>query len=233
MRARSLMAIGTLLAALAAMPAHATVYDAVQGFSLSNPSGVWSYSYAGTPFSTAVPTPNTLGVPYWWTGQGVPNSAIVGQNVSGGTVTYLTIQDPNNTLWIDPESWSNVAVTFTAPAAGNYTVNGDFLGIDTGERTHGVEALVNGLPFYLNTISAYGASDPFGAIVPLTAGGTISFLVDGGSLDNCGFCNLSTALTVQISTVPEPAGWAMMLTGFFALGAALRRSRRKGAHLAA
>ena len=37
---------------------------------------------------------------------------------------------------------------------------------------------------------------------------------------------------ISLGAVPEPATWAMMLTGFFGLGAALRRSRRTGAALA-
>jgi hypothetical protein len=213
---------------MGAMPGHAAVtYDAVQGFSLSNPSTVWSYSYAGAPFAISESTPNGLGVPYWWTGGNVPVSGIIGQNVSGSTVAVETIVDPNNTLWLDPESLSNVAVTFTAPAAGKYTITGSFLGIDTGERSHGVEVLNGVTPIFSDTIGAFGATDSFSDTVTLTKDGTISFLVEGGSLADCGYCNLSTGLTAQISSaVPEPATWAMMLFGFGSLGG-MMRSRRK------
>jgi len=34
---------------------------------------------------------------------------------------------------------------------------------------------------------------------------------------------------ISVSAVPEPATWAMMIVGFFGLGAMLRRSRRNGA----
>jgi catechol 2,3-dioxygenase-like lactoylglutathione lyase family enzyme len=217
--------IGAGLALLGIAPASAASYDAVSGFALTNPSGPWSYTYAGAPFTIAEPTPNGVGVPYWWTGLPVPLSGFIGQNVSGATVDYLTIEDPNNTLWLDPESYTNVAVTFTAPSAGTYTLSTTFSGIDTGERSHGVEVLDDGSAIYSNTISSFGASDTFSDKLTLAAGDTISFVVEGGSLDNCGYCNLGTGLVATLnSAVPEPATWAMLLIGFGLAGAALRRS---------
>lgn len=206
--------------------AHATTYDAVQGF--SSPGSIWSYSYAGTPFTTLVGLPNPFGGAYLWSAQPVPYSASVLQNISGGQLDYETIQAPNNSLTLDPESLSNVTVTFTAPSAGTYAFSGDFLAVDTGTRSHDVEVDINGSAYApsVATLSSFGASDPFSGSVVLAKGGAISFVVGGGSLQGCGFCNLSTGLVASVSAVPEPASWAMMLAGFGGLGAAMR-SRRK------
>ena len=125
-------------------------------------------------------------------------------------------------------------MTFTAPAAGSYTVTGDFLGIDTGERLHGVEVLVNGLPSFISTISSYAQNDPFSISTTLGAGGTISFIVLGGSLDNCGYCNLSTGLQAQIDTplltsaTPLPSTWTMLVAGFVGLCFFAYRGLKKG-----
>jgi hypothetical protein len=48
---------------------------------------------------------------------------------------------------------------------------------------------------------------------------------DGGP--HCGpWTDIHTDFAFRITAVPEPATWAMMLTGFFGAGAFLRRSRR-------
>jgi len=46
----------------------------------------------------------------------------------------------------------------------------------------------------------------------------------GGPSGVCGYCTVDLSVEI-ISTVPEPAGWAMMLVGFGVLGAALRSRR--------
>jgi hypothetical protein len=217
---------GSILAAAAAGAAHAANYDAVTGFSA--PAGLWSYSYAGAPLTDLVSAPNGLGnLPFLWNESAIPTSVTIVQNATGGTVDYETGVAAANSLVLDPESLTNVAVTFTAPSAGSYTFAGAFTGADTGQRTHGVEVDVDGAPVFSGTIASLSDNDPFSGAVSLAKGGTISFLVDGGSLDNCGFCNLSTGLTANISAVPEPATWAMMLIGFGGMGAAMRSTRRR------
>jgi len=213
--------------------ANATVYDVVSGFSsASNPDGVWSYSYAGALFTDNTPF-NASFPEIWWTGQGIPLSAYVTQNVSGSTITTGTITVPNNTLWLDPESWSNVAVTFTAPTAGTYNIAGDFLGIDTTGNLHGVEILSNSSVVFADTIVA-GETDSFSLSASLAQGGTISFIVESPGSFGCSYCYLSTGLQAQVSSgVPEPATWAMMLLGFCGLGLAGFRASLKNVARAA
>jgi hypothetical protein len=47
----------------------------------------------------------------------------------------------------------------------------------------------------------------------------------GGASGPCGYCTVD--FTAVISSVPEPAAWTMMLTGFVGLGGILRSRRRR------
>ena len=63
----------------------------------------------------------------------------------------------------------------------------------------------------------------------------IDFGTEGGTLtlaDPQGWSNAVLYSTNGGPPVPEPATWAMMLLGFGAAGTAIRRSRRRTAHLA-
>jgi hypothetical protein len=89
---------------------------------------------------------------------------------------------------------------------------------------------------FSESMSSYHERDPFtGLAATLTAGETISFIVDTGS-GSCTYCDLSTGLRATISrqtdigdssslyfaqqTMPESSTWAMMLIGFAGLGLA-------------
>jgi len=158
-------------------------YSAVGDFSgTDNPDGVWSYGYTVnggetlfTQAFTSIP-----GFDYWNSGQPVPDSFSVGKNVSGSTVTFETINDPANYLWLDPETAASVDVTFTAPAAGTYSVTGSFLGIDTNEQAHDVEIYVNGTPVFDQEVDQYDQSQAFNLTETLAAGSTVEFAVDTG-----------------------------------------------------
>jgi hypothetical protein len=128
---------------------------------------------------------------------------------------------------MDPEG-GNVSVMFTAPAAGTYTITGDFLGIDTGENSHPVDILDNGTGVFSGTISSYGQDDPFSFPETLSAGDTITFYVGTGST-GCAYCNLSTGLDGTItesSVTPEPSSLTLFGSGLLALAYLLRRKRR-------
>jgi hypothetical protein len=204
-------------------PARAAVYNVLNG-----PDADFSFTAtSGTSPLVLYPAP-LGGQPVWWNQLILPQTAYVVKNTTGGMVSYSnTVNLPSNTLGLDPQSVGNVAVNFLAPTTGRYQITGNFLGIDTGEYLHPVEILESGSPTILfsGTIGSYGALDNFNFSASLTAGETLSFLVETGNPNGgCsfagagGFCNLSTGLQAQISTVPEPATWATMLLGFVGLG---------------
>jgi hypothetical protein len=206
-----------------------SVYNVVTGFSnATNPNGVWTYDYNGIAYtdSQAVSNFAGTGLPAWWTGQPIPNSIYIAQNVTGSTISILTIRDPTNTLWMDPESGS-VAEVFTAPSAGTYTIAGNFLGIDTFENSHPVEILDNGSIIWKGTISSLGGKDSFNLSTTLGAGSTITFFVGTGS-SGCSFCDLSTGLNATITsgsttTTAEPGTLILLGSGLLGLVPILRR----------
>jgi hypothetical protein len=210
---------------------YANSYNVVTGFSsTSNPNGVWTYYYNGTAYTDSQGVSNYAGtgLPGWSTSEPIPNLLYIVQNVTGSTVSYLTVRDPTNTLWMDPESGS-VSVVFTAPSAGTYTITGSFLGIDTFENSHPVEILDNGTVVWIGTISSYGGKDSFSLSETLSAGGTITFLVGTGS-SGCSYCDLSTGLQGTItergtSTVPEPGTLILLGSGLLGLVPMLRSKR--------
>jgi hypothetical protein len=188
-----------------------TVYDAVNDFSVSsNPNGQWSYlydtgsgpqllTYNTIPFEVAYP-----GLNAWWNGQTDPNSIFVAQNATASPVSFLSIVDPPNLLWLDPQADTDI-VRWTAPASGTWNVTGQFQGIDVGEQAHNVEILVNYSTVLLapTTVSQFGQVVPFDQSVSLTAGNTIDFIVAA----TAGYGNLATGLSAAISTMTINGTW--------------------------
>jgi hypothetical protein len=214
-----------LIAAMVAFGggAYANSFSAAGDFTLAgNPNGLWSYDGSSALLPDPVVGTGALaGFNYWWNGQDEPNSAIVGENVTGSPIVYLgSLVLPPNYLVLDPEGSSNVEVLFTAPTAGSYSINGNFLGIDGNEQAHPVAIFDNATPIFTSTISSLNQSDPFNLTETLNAGDTIGFAVDTGSV----FFSLSTGLSATITTgTPEPA--TIWIAGLGLAGLLLRRRR--------
>lgn len=240
-RASFIIVLAIALVTCLARSASAESADIVLGFSASNnPNGVWSYYYTPSGGSATLFTQNAnpvyynnntppldLLLPGWSTNSAVPGFQYIVQNTTGSTVYPYqsgypsTVTVPNNTLWMDPENGS-VSVVFTAPTAGTYAIDGDFLGIDSGENSHPVQILDDGTVVWSGTISSFGQDDPFGLLESLNTGDTIAFDVLTGS-SGCTYCNLSTGLDGTVTLTPEPASILLFGTGLLAIGFILRK----------
>src|ERR1700681_564355 len=67
-----------------------TTYNMVTGFSnTSNPNGVWTYEYNGTPFTDAQGHSGVL--PYWYNGGTQPDSIAIFQNVTGSSFVNTSV----------------------------------------------------------------------------------------------------------------------------------------------
>ena len=169
-------------------------YNAVNDFSIvnGNPNEVWSYLVVGTPLNV-VGTENDF--IYWTTGQSLPEDASI------GTATVFpysgNIELPSPYLNLDPQILADVAVGFTAPAAGTYNIVGSFRGDNPGEHSHPVEILVDGNVVFSDTISSYDQPTQFDLTETLNAGDTIDFVVDTGP--NGDLYSLGTGLSANIT----------------------------------
>ncbi len=95
-------------------------------------------------------------------------------------------------------------------------------------------AYVNDPNIWANT--ATGGSGSGSRSLNATAGFSQVWLISASQLTtdrNDGFKLAQLIVTPQIPAIPEPATWGMMITGFGAIGASLRRRRSSGAAVAA
>jgi hypothetical protein len=236
--------IAAIALALASGAAQASLYDAVGDFSsTTNPSNQWTYGYGvtGSSFKAYTQESSTLypGANVWYTTTPGYNLPIVGHSDSGTTCCTggITVTVPPDVLWMHPGSTLNGSssvdsiVEWTAPASGTYLISGFFEQLDTTGNGDGVRAIVdvNGHTVYSPTVgpnSPYpGPPYKFSYTTALNAGQTVLFGVNDGGNGN--FYYDSTGLSATISSVPEPATWAMMILGFAGMGfMAYRRNSR-------
>jgi hypothetical protein len=162
-------------------------------------------------------------------GEKIRTRRVVARHESGWTRQAL---DVTGAISLDPQNVSQVAVNFFAPTTGTYQVTSQFFGDDIGENSHTVDVLNQGVAVLpASIINSYGGTATYDFTVSPTAGQELRFVVDEGPLNNCGFCDLSTGLTAQISAVPEPSTWAMMILGFCGLSFMAYRRKQTGSAL--
>jgi hypothetical protein len=113
-------------------------------------------------------------------------------------------------------------VQFVAPTAGLYSFAGSYQAHDVSPTGVDIAGYVGTTQQFADTFA--GGSRSFGFDADLAAGQRVSFIL--GAAGNYTYDSTGFALTVtgaDVGGVPEPATWAMMILGFFGMGATLRR----------
>jgi uncharacterized protein (TIGR03437 family) len=210
------MALAAALLSLSALAQTKSSYDAVKDFALStNPNGQWSYLYDNALMKMSINATASTGQVAWQAevldGYAIQVGTILGSSPFDFNLGNGDEYDfPTDHLYLSP--WlGNVAVRFTAPSSGQYTVTGDFLGIETQQASHPVEILVNGSSVLMMTLSTFNQKLPFSFTQTVKAGDTIDF-VNVGSSAQLGYLTGVTATIV-------PAGPPATLTNVISAGA--------------
>ena len=200
-----------LLAAAIAAPAAAVTYNPLLDFSsASNPNGAYTYGYetslggALTAFTSNLPV-NTQ--PQAWTTPELDQ--------------YLGVYDTNTSILQHPgPSGQYSIVRITLATAGNYLVSGAFSNGDIASTD--VHILANSSSLFDGAVN--GASGyAFSFTHYFASGSTLDFAVGNGGN---GYNGDSTLLGATVTSVPEPASWALLITGFVMVGATARRRHR-------
>ena len=101
-----------------------------------------------------------------------------------------------------------------------YSVNGVTYTLGDGAASGGLGP-VSGGGYYDTAATAFANSSKYSASLLLSAPATVDFfLYDDALGDNRG------GVSIGVSAVPEPATWAMMITGFALVGFGLRSCRK-------
>lgn len=225
---------GLLLCLTACASAGAFDVNTDMGFG-ANPNGVWSCGYV-VGGDTAL-----YNVPLFLTGD------TTGLNVwskDGETDPYGNIAKNTNAYDLGNQTWPNgmrwfagkthmmtpsggaaggrvTAIRFTAPEAGLYDIDVDFLKASTGEISTDLQVLVGGTSVMSKRVnSADPAAAYDGLSVQLSAGSTVDLLAIpvAGSGDWDGGFSI-TQVDAVITQVPEPITLSLLALG----GLALRR----------
>jgi hypothetical protein len=202
--------LGCVLSAAATTVPAQTVYDAVNDFSITSPTGLWSYGYTATrgslflPYNQAhtdIPQYNGPGLDMWNLVNTGIDPAFVAHNRSGELRIFLTVKHPAHLLNLHPgSSGQNSVVRWTAPSAGLYEVKGRFQSIDDFPGTTDVYVLHNsGGTLFSGLINALpgaaGGEAKFTLLIYVEANDTIDFSVGNGGN---GYRNDSTGMSATI-----------------------------------
>ncbi|MBU1377468.1 MAG: PEPxxWA-CTERM sorting domain-containing protein [Alphaproteobacteria bacterium] len=222
----SLIAAG-VLAAVAA-PASAASYVAYDQFQLvggSVQTGDFAVGYFTGAFTgdiTAYPTTQaacggTAGVFCVRNGEASVAKATAGTFDPPGSSFFQA-----GFLNLHADTGIDTAVQFTAQTAGLYSFVGSYQAHDVSPTGVDIAGYVGTTQQFADTFT--GGSRSFNFDANLAAGQKVSFIL--GAAGNYTYDSTGFALTVtapDVGGVPEPATWAMMILGFFGMGATLRR----------
>lgn len=220
-------------ATVSATPALAA--DALPSFNGVNGNGGFTYGSTNgvtlTAFNTSVTTNGPSG-PYCALNGPTTclhdYSSTLPQASIGGS--YPTVSVPSNAVLLHPGDTDALSVysAYLAPMTSSYAYNISLQSVGT-DTTTGIGytpfTSTNGV-VTLGTrgvLGTYLSSTTLSGTTSLLAGQSFGVIIDR----NGSYYGDSTALNFSILAVPEPASWAMMLTGFGMVGFGLRSRKRQ------
>jgi len=209
-------------------------FDAAADFSIAqNPNGPWSYGYSlqlGGPLIPYTDSGIVSGTPfeYWQYDPAGVGGPSIHRNSSGETATYIWptsyhLYSPGQLSFHPGPAGEFSIIRFTTPQTGDYDVTAAFVGIDNVGVTSDVHILHNSSPVFSGDVQGFLSpiTGPINNTLLLQSGDNIDFVVGWGNSD---FRYDTTAISAQITLVPEPSSVAFGLTAV----ALLLFSRRTG-----
>lgn len=229
------------LAFAGAIPASAGTWDAFTSFDGTPLPGQFAFATINPDFSggfgSALLTQSCdIGEICITSNEPVNSAPFASKSLTAGTFGSIII--PDDRLVLHPGVTDNisVAVTFFAPATGEYRIDTLFSIQDISPSGVGISEFFNP--------AGNGFSDVFltpvtslDALTPSYTNSSVRFLLAGEALgyliDRQGeFRNDATGVKFTVTSVPEPASWALMIAGFGIVGVAARRRGKPMGRLA-
>ena len=242
---KTAVAMMALAMGATATPAFATTYSLSGDFSnVSNPNGVWSFSRGATNLThfaqpaNGNPLDSAIGNGYWGVGSDY-NSTVMKVTTNGAATGSYT----NNDFLVgdvilhstNPGGAGDVFVNWTAPSAGTIDFNSSLWYAHSPiTRLNDVTVLLGNTVLGSTTLSnAVNRSNAFtglaGSGLSVAAGDVLAFRFTPTAGQNFGsLAGISETINFTAfvgNGVPEPATWALMVSGFGLVGSALRRRR--------
>jgi hypothetical protein len=215
MNSKFLGIVGACAAVAFAAPACATTFVSFENPSLG--TGSSAYAYASQPGGGFPSVPSGFApIP------GVTFSGASGIQANGSAWNFSSAPDGTQTAFV--QDYNGTAGAITIALTGLTQNQRYFVNFEAAARNAG---LAN--PFILSTsVGTIGSYSITGTAFGLyqtsfVAGGTSDFLTFTGSAAPGDSSFALDAITVA---VPEPATWALMITGFGLIGFAMRRRRQ-------
>ncbi len=213
---------------LAASTASADVFNLETSFSETlNPNGEWTYGQtdAGTGFVTYGLTGINGSLRGWNNGSSHVFHNIDSLAYDAGSAHFL----PHTSYFHPgPDATQDATIRFTAPSAGQYTLDAGFWGADAYYQGANVGVFLNGVQ--LGSTIAVAGYDPsagnpftFQQTFAMNAGDQLDIALDNGgtySYDATGVRALITS-----APVPEPGSLALLLAGLGVVARTVRRRR--------
>ena len=224
-----LLSAALVAATIVAAPSTAVTYDAFTSFTGTQGAGGFYYGSStnlATNFTLYGASTNCF-IAGSTCLQQAANNDVPGVTKSTTTsVQYGSVNVPDDRLLVHPASTSDYLVgLFLVPTDGQYKITATFNVQDINPSGVNVGTLFspqNTFPIQFTPLTTLTSGNPtvtFTTTLFLNTTDLVGFAVDNDGSYN----NDSTGVNFTISNVPEPATWALMITGFGMIGFAARR----------